>query len=115
MTIFNASNQSAGQIISNVQSKLLSIRIALDGIAELYRWSSGVAAADLQAAPFSMTATDAATLLAAIADAHALALIYTTGLPPASYPQPASAYNYSASQSQVMGSLLWVSACFAVR
>ena len=38
-----------------------------------------------------------------IACANALAQLYSTGLPPASYPQPPSAYVYGASQRQVIG------------
>jgi hypothetical protein len=45
----------------------------------------------------------AAAGLSAVADAHAEAILHSTGLPPDTYPQPASSYPYAASQSQVIG------------
>lgn len=101
MTIFNQSALTVASIVNSVQQRLLAHRAALDALNELYSWSSGVALADLQAIGFS--AADAGTLIAAIADAHAEYLLHTTGLPPGTYPQPASAYVYAASQTQVIG------------
>lgn len=89
------------QVASNTQARLIALREALQGVQELYAWSSGVAVAELQTLGFS--ATDAASLQSAIADANAVAQIYSTGLPPSTYPQPASAYVYAASQRQVIG------------
>jgi hypothetical protein len=101
LAIFNAAQQVSGSVIINVQAKLVALRKAFDDIATLYAWSSGVSSADLQAIGFS--AADAATILSAIADAHAEYLIRTTGQPPGTYPQAASAYVYAASQTQVIG------------
>lgn len=101
MAIFNSANTSVAAIIQNTQMKLKALRAAYDEILELYAWSSGVSVADLTAIGF--TSADAATLLSAIADAHAEYMIRTTGQPPGTYPQAASAYVYAASQTQVIG------------
>jgi hypothetical protein len=89
------------QILNNVQSKLVQLRAALEAVNDLYGWASGVSSADLVGIGFSQA--DANALLSAIADARAEYLIRTTGLPPGTYPQPASAYVYGASQNQVIG------------
>lgn len=101
MSIFNASNINAGVIAQKVQAQLIQLRNAINGVQNMYGWSSGVSAGDLEAIGFS--AGDADALLAAISDANAVAQIYETGLPPGSYPQPASAYVYAASQRLVIG------------
>lgn len=101
MTIFNSGQLNSGVIAGNVQRKLIVLRDALDDVQQLAGWASGVSGSDLQAIGFS--ASDATTLLSAIADANALAQIYETGLPPNTYPQPASAYVYAGSQRQVIG------------
>lgn len=89
------------QILTNVQQRLVALRDALDAVQHLEGWAAGVAAADLQTLGFS--AADAATLLSAVSDAAALASVYTTGQPPASYPQATSSYVYANSQRQVIG------------
>jgi hypothetical protein len=93
--------QSKAQVLANVQTKLSQLRAALQDIDDVYSWSSGVSEADLVGLGF--TPADADALLSAIQDAHAEHLIHTTGLPPATYPQPASAYIYAASQNAVIG------------
>jgi hypothetical protein len=98
--MFN-NGMTQGQTLSLVQTKLTNLRAALDVVTDLYGWSSGVAVADLVALGFS--SADATTLLSAIADAHALAQIYSTGQPPSTYPQAATTFVYSASQRQVIG------------
>ena len=99
--MFNATGLTAATVAQNVIAVLKNHRRALEDVSELYAWSSGIATADLQAIGFS--ATDAAALLSAIADAHAEYLLYATGLPPSTYPQPARAYVYAATQSGVIG------------
>jgi len=99
MAIVNSDNLNAGVIIGNVQAVLKAHRAALNAINDMWAWSSGVTAADLQAAPLNMTQA----LLSAIADAHAEYLIHTTGLPPATYPQPPQAYVYANSQTAEIG------------
>lgn len=101
MPVFNASNANANVLVGNLQQALRAHQKALDTINSLYAWASGLAAADLVAVGFS--AIDATAFLSAIADAHAEYLIHTTGLPPSTYPQPASAYPYAASQNAVVG------------
>lgn len=99
--MFNADGKTAAQVTQLVQAVLRNHRAALEQCYDLYRWSSGVAAADLAAIGFA--AADAAVLLSAIADANAEYVTYNTGLPPSSYPQPPTAYPYAASQSEVIG------------
>jgi hypothetical protein len=101
MTIFTSQFTSVDTIQITVTAKLKALQAALDNITDLYGWSSTVAAGDLE--NLGMNSTDASTLLSACADANAVAQIYETGLPPSSYPQPASAYVYAATQRQVMG------------
>lgn len=103
MPIFNASNQSLNYIVGTIQGSLLNLRNSLEAVNDLYSWISGISASDLEAAPFNMDSADASALLSAVADAHALYLISTTGQPPSTYPQAASAYVYSASQTQIIG------------
>ncbi len=103
MPIINASNLSAATIMQQVTLALKNHRQALEVIEQLFAWSAGIAASDLEAAPIGMSATDATALLTAIADAHAEYLIHTTGLPPGTYPQPSSAYIYANSQNQFIG------------
>lgn len=92
---------SQSQITGQVQQKLIALRAALDDCQALQQWSAGVPATDLEAIGYN--AADASALQSAIADAAAVAAIYTTGLPPSAYPQPPTAYVYGASQRQVIG------------
>lgn len=101
MTAFTT-GMSSGQILANVQQRLLNLRRALEDAADLEAWSSGITAADM-ATVTGLDDADTATFQSAIADAAALASMYDTGLPPGSYPQPASAYVYGASQRMVIG------------
>lgn len=103
MTIFNPQPSSQTAITTQVTQKLLALRNALDAIENLYGWTSGLAVADLT--PLGFTTADAQSILNAVADANAVAEIYETGLPPSGYPQPASAYVYSASQRVIMEAL----------
>lgn len=99
--MFNATNLTAAAVAQQVQAILRNHRNALEACHDLFRWSSGLTTADLTAIGFSTA--DAPVLLAAIADANAEYVLYNTGLPPSTYPQPASSYQYAASQSQVIG------------
>jgi hypothetical protein len=101
MAIFNASNLTTGVVANGVTQVLVNLRNALDAAADLYQWSSGIAAADLESLGFS--ADDASDILGAIADANAVNQIYTTGQPPSSYPQASSAYIYEESQARIWG------------
>jgi hypothetical protein len=103
MAIIGASNLTAAGILSQVARALINHRQALEVLNDLYAWSSGLSAADLTAAPISMSAADANALLSALADAHAEYVLHNTGQPPAAYPQAASSYMYAASQNQVIG------------
>lgn len=96
-----ANGFTQGQMLNSIQGKLMDLRRALSAVQQLESWASGVAAADLEALGFNNA--DAEMLLSAIADAAALATIYNTGLPPLTYPQPATDYVYGASQAQVIG------------
>lgn len=99
MAVFDGITEA--QVLQLTTQKLIALRAALDDVADLYKWASGLAVADLTT--LGMSTPGANALLSAIADAHALSLIYTTGLPPSTYPQPASAYVYAASQATVIG------------
>lgn len=101
MTAF-AGGLSPAQVVTTVQQRLLALRQALEQAADLQQWSSAIAEADMSAVT-GLDDADTATLKSAIADAAALADMYDTGLPPAGYPQPASAYTYGASQRLVIG------------
>lgn len=103
MAIVNSANLSANQVMSLVQDALIRHRKALKDINDLYAWTSGVSAADLEALPGNLSAADANALLSAVADAHAEFLIHTTGQPPGTYPQAGSAYIYANSQTAVVG------------
>jgi hypothetical protein len=90
------------QVAANIVSRLASLRNALQEVQNLYAWSSGTTAADFET--YSGYSTeDGPSVQAAIADANALAEIYLTGLPPSTYPQPASAYVYETTQAAVIG------------
>jgi hypothetical protein len=91
MAIVNSANLSGGQVLSLVQAALVRHRAALKDINDLYAWTSGITPADLEALPGNLSATDAGAILSAVADAHAEYLIHTTGQPPGSYPQVATA------------------------
>lgn len=94
---------SQGQLVTNAQARLQALRDALVNAQQFYLWLSAYAASDLETAPLNLAAADATALLTAFADANALADIYETGLPPGTYPQPASAYVYAASMRAVIG------------
>lgn len=96
--------QSPQQAQLNIQAQLAAVRTALQNAADLYGWSSGIAASDLATA-WPIPLADANTYLSAIADAKALHDFYQTGLPAESYPQPQSAYVYGASQQQVIATI----------
>lgn len=89
------------QLLSQVQQSLIALRNAINVVGNFESWASGISAADLT--PLGFSTADANTLLSAIADAAAVAQLYKTGLPPSTYPQPASAYVYAASQTRVIG------------
>jgi len=95
---------SQTQVMTLIQQALLAHRNALVTINKLYEWTSGLSAAELAAAS-GWTEAEAPTVLSAVADGNAEYLIHTTGLPPGSYPQPASGYVYAGSQAQVIGPL----------
>jgi hypothetical protein len=99
MAVFDGITQDI--VTQRVQATLGALRAALSDVADEYNWTSGVAATDLEALGF--TSDGANAILSAVADANALAQIYSTGLPPGTYPQPASAYVYEASQAAVLG------------
>lgn len=92
-------------IVNNAQAKLRALRQAIHDVQDLYSWVSGLAAADLEAAPINMDAPSATALLSALADANAIGQIYLTGQAPGTYPQVTGPYVYAASQRVIMGPL----------
>ena len=102
MAIF-AAGITQQYVTNNAQAKLAALRKALRDCEDFYLWLSAYAQSDLVNLGFS--AADASDIFSAAADANALYQIYVTGLPPGTYPQPASAYIYGASQRVVIGPL----------
>lgn len=84
------------QVLNNVQVILRNLRTALEQAEDLYGWSSGIAASDLETLGFD--AGDAQDILNAIADANSLAGLYNGGSFSGTLP-----YNFSASQRTVLG------------
>lgn len=99
--MYQANNPTAILVTQEAANRLSNLRTALHAVADLYAWSSSLATPDLASIGFN--SADAQALQSALADANALAQIYLTGLPPQSYPQPAQAYVYAASQRIVIG------------
>jgi hypothetical protein len=96
-----ASQETLQSIATNAITKLKNLRDALEGVNDFNEWLVTQTEAQLTALGFS--ATDYSELTSALADANALYQFYDTGLPPSTYPQPASAYVYGASQRIVIG------------
>jgi hypothetical protein len=98
----NNTGQTPEQILGTVQFKLRTLRAALHDVQDAEGWAAGIVPADLVTDTF--TEAQAEALLSALADANALAQIYTTGKPPSSYPQPTGTpYVYANSQQAVIG------------
>ena len=92
-------------IINNAQAKLSALRDAFVQCEQFYQWLITNQQTDLEAAPVSMDTVSTSALFAAFADANALYQVYTTGMPPSTYPQPTSAYTYATSQRVIIGPL----------
>jgi len=102
MPIVNAENTSAQLIFQQVIAVLKQHRLALEACEGEYKWSSGITAADLMAAPISMPAAGAQAIINALADAHAEYVNHSLGLPAV---LPATGYRYGDSQATVIGPL----------
>lgn len=87
------------EVTNLIQQRLLAVRNALNAAAELYKWTSGLAVTDLEAAS-TYSATDAPGVLSAVADANALSVLANTGAAPSSYP---ANYQFLNSIVQVIG------------
>jgi hypothetical protein len=92
-------------IVNNAQAKLATLRNALEDVENFYQWLITNAQTDIEAAPISMDTASTNALFTAFADANAIYQIYSTGLPPGTYPQPTSAYTYATSQRVIIGPL----------
>lgn len=97
-----ATGISQAQVVSIIQQRLLALRAALNAIEDLYRWTSGLSQEDMEAAT-GLSATDASTYLAAVADANAEAQIHYTGQATTGYPQVTGPYPFVNTQAQVIG------------
>jgi hypothetical protein len=93
---------SPAQVQALIIQALVNHRNALNQLQNLYKWSSGLQVSDMETAA-GVSQADATTYLSALADGNAEAVTHFTGLPPGSYPQPASTYVYGATQAQVIG------------
>jgi hypothetical protein len=92
-------------IVNNAQAKLATLRNALEDVENFYQWLITNAQTDIEASPISMDTASTSALFTAFADANAMYQIYSTGLPPGTYPQPTSAYTYATSQRVIIGPL----------
>ena len=99
MAIVNGSTMNPGQVSGSVVSALKLLRAAYNAVDDVYGWTSGISAADLEAIGF--TAADATALLTAMNDAHA-EHAFRVGTPVTTYP---ANYNYQASQDAFIGPL----------
>jgi|ERR1700729_1748606 hypothetical protein len=93
---------SPAQVQGLIISALQQHRNALALIQNIYKWTSGLAAADFATAS-GLSSSDAVAYLSAIADGNAEANLHYTGQPGGSYPAPVADYIYSATQAQVIG------------
>jgi hypothetical protein len=93
---------SPAQVVSLIQTKLIAHRNALNDLQDLYRWTSGLAVADMETAA-GLSAADASTYLSAVADGNAEANTHYNGTPGGAYPAPSSDYIYANTQAQVVG------------
>lgn len=100
MPIANASQMTAAFILGQAIQALKVHRTALEVVNDIYTWTSGITAADLQAAPINMSANDATALLNAITDAHNEYVNRNLGLPAT---LPATGYKYGATQDALVG------------
>lgn len=101
MTIFTAGNANVDTIVNRTTQFMINMRDNFEGIIDMQAWVSAQSDAQLEALGFS--AGDLTMLRSALADANAMAQIYLTGLPPGTYPQPASAYVYATSMRAIIG------------
>ena len=92
---------NAAQLTGTVVADLLELRTVLGRLRERFRWTSSVALADIEG--LGIDPVTAQSILTAVADANAFAQLYDTGMPPAAYPQPPTAYVYGASQRALIG------------
>ena len=95
MAIFGGVTKN--NVINGAQSKLMSLRLALEACADFHLWLSAYTADDLVALGFS--SDDANALLSAFADAAELGTLYNGG-DLGTYTLP---YNFSASQRIIIG------------
>jgi hypothetical protein len=91
----------SGQVTLAAITRLQALRRALQDCQDMNAWLAGMSVTDLSNIGFS--GPDAGTLKSAFADAAALGQLYDLGTVPGTYPQPASAYVYGASQRLVLG------------
>jgi hypothetical protein len=92
---------SAGSVQGGIVNLVTSLVNLLNQIQLEESKFSAFADSDLEG--IGISATDLPLLKAALADANAIAEILFTGLPPGTYPQPASAYIYFNSMKQLTG------------
>lgn len=86
-------------VTSGAQSRLMTLRLALEAAQDFHLWLSSYSASDLEAAPLSYAAGDATAILTAFNDASKLYDLYNGGTL-GSYTLP---YNFSASQRIIIG------------
>jgi hypothetical protein len=101
VTIFTAGDANISTIVNRATQFMVNLRDNFKEIADLEAWISAQSDADMEALGFS--AGDLSMVRSALADANALGLIFSTGLPPGTYPQPGTAYVYATSMRAIIG------------
>lgn len=97
MAVFGGITTS--NVTTGAQARLMTLRRALEAAEDFYQWLSAYTAADLEAAPITLSAADAQDLMTAFADAHELYVLFTGG-GLGTYTLP---YNFSASMRKIIG------------
>ena len=103
MAVFGGVN--GAQIQNAAVTLCKALRDDLAHITQLQQYLAGLSVADLTSllSPSPTAAADAQDIMSAVADAAALASIYSTGQPPGTYPQAPAAYVYANSQRVIIG------------
>ena len=98
-----ASQETLNGVAQQAINVLKNLRSALEDVADYYGWLSGQT--DDQLTGLGFSTSDISELRSGIADGNAFSVLYDTGLPPSTYPQPSESYVYGASQRIVIGPL----------
>jgi hypothetical protein len=92
-------------VFTNAQSRLMSLRLAMEACEDYYQWLSAYSTTDLAAAPLSIATADGQALLNAFADAHGIQVAFNGAVPTALVASGSviTPYNFSASMRKIIG------------